>query len=540
MPDLPRRPVLLAVLLAGLLALGTGTILLIPVMPVDRPGTSACAAAPSAECLADLAVAAGLADRSPPAYIRELAVLPMMGRFDPAQALLDHMRAAQEAGGSKAPDYDNLASHRIAALVRSGLTAEQALDRLPDAHDGDLWIAGLKLLGRKPYGPIAPDLPAPDAATLAAVAGLASHLAGMASGLNPHQRSGALEYAAELRLSLGDVAGAKAAVASMPKGISGQLPLSAALTLAVGPDVALSFCPSGSECRTHALRRAAAAAPLSMAVDLLTEAFDLAANAQYPEGNRMRETVEAAVDLGLTELALSLARRLADVADVRKGTLPVFNHLYAANALLAAGGEPDEVRAALARAKAEFPSGTRDTIVGFGAVSGLIAWDGSGLRDEALRSMALIHARLGEVDQALPLIEQAGDPVYSWQQVLAADLPPATLDQLLAAASAALPPEDSAFRRAKVARDVLLSGTRDAATRDWALALAQQALAEAPMHGTPALFTCEALAEVADQTGDPALRDAALSHAARLALKMGDVQSLLHAASLWHAFAPKP
>ncbi len=122
--------------------MGTGTILLMPVMPVDRPGTSACAAAPSAECLADLAVAAGLADRSPPAYIRELAVLPMMGRFDPAQALLDHMRAAQEAGGSKAPDYDNLASHRIAALVRSGLTAEQALDRLPDAHYGDLWIAG--------------------------------------------------------------------------------------------------------------------------------------------------------------------------------------------------------------------------------------------------------------------------------------------------------------------------------------------------------------------------------------------------------------
>jgi hypothetical protein len=106
------------------------------------PATSACAAAPSADCLADLAVQAGLKDRSPPAYIRDLAVLPMMGRFDQAQALLDHMRKAQEAAGSTAPDYDGLAAHRIAAFVRGGMTAEQALAQVPTAQYGALWIAG--------------------------------------------------------------------------------------------------------------------------------------------------------------------------------------------------------------------------------------------------------------------------------------------------------------------------------------------------------------------------------------------------------------
>ena len=124
--------------------------------------------------------------------------------------------------------------------------------------------------------------------------------------------------------------------------------------------------------------------------------------------------------------------------------------------------------------------------------------------------------------------------------MLVADLPTATLDQLLAAAALSLPPEDFAFRRAALARDMLVSDTADAATRDWALALARRALAEAPMQDAPALATCEALALVADQSGDAALRAAALSHAARLALETGDVQSLLNAASLWHAFAPKP
>lgn len=531
-----RLALLIAATLAGLYALATQ----LPALRAFDASWNACKAAPSAECLADLAVQAGLADRAPPAYLREAAVLPKLGRFDQAQALADHMRKAQLASGSKAPEYDGLASHRIAAHVRGGMTAEQAVAQVPDANHGALWIAGLDLLGRNPYGLPKSETAVTEPATLAAVTGLADSLVAMDAGLNPHERSTALEYAAELRALLGDVAGAKAAVALLPKDLPDPLPLSARLTLAVGPDVALSVCPPNTACRPYAMRFAAAAAPPEQARALLTEAFDLAANTHYPEGFRLRDVVQDAVDLGQADLALTLARRLADVAATRPGIFPVINHLDAAHALLAAGADPAEVRAALARAKAELPGGAADTIVGLDVVSGPIAWDGSGLGAEALRSMALIHAYLGEVDQALPLIEQAGDPVYSWQEVLVADLPTATLDQLLAAASAALPPEDFAFRRAALARDVLLSGAPGAATRAWALALAQQALAAAPMQGAPALFTCEALAVVADKTGDPALRDAALSHAARLALETGDLQSLLHAASLWHAFAPKP
>jgi hypothetical protein len=530
-----RLALLIAATLAGLYALATQ----LPALRAFDARWNACKAAPSAECLADLAVQVGLADRAPPAYLREAAVLPKLGRFDQAQALADHMRKAQVASGSKAPEYDGLASHRIAAHVRGGMTAEQAVAQVPDANHGALWIAGLDLLGRNPYGLPKSETAAPESAILAAVAGLADSLVAMDAGLNPHERSTALEYAAELRALLGDVDGAKAAVALLPKDIPDPLPLSATLTLVVGPDVALSLCPPQAQCREYALRFAAAAAPPDRAKALLTEAFDLGANAHYPDADQMRDTVETALDLGLAELALSLARRLDQVTVTRKGIFPVFDHLDAAHALQAAGADPAEVRAALARAKAELPGGATDTIVGFGVVSGPIAWDGSGLGAEALRSMALIHTRLGEVDQALPLIEQAGDPVYSWQDVLVADLPTATLDQLLAAASAVLPSEDFAFRRAALARDVLLSDAPDAATRDWAVALARSSLAEAPMQGAPALFTCEALAEVADQTADPALRDAALSHAARLALETGDLQSLLHAASLWHAFAPK-
>lgn len=535
-PRILRLPLLILTALAGLYALATQ----LPSLRAFDARWTACKAAPSAECLADLAVEAGLADRSPPAYLRDAAVLPKLGRFDQAQALADHMRKAQLASGSKAPEYDGLASHRIAAHVRGGMTAEQAVAQVPDAHYGALWIAGLDLLGRNPYGLPKSETAVTEPATLAAVAGLADALVTMDAGLNPQERSSALEYAAELRALLGDDDGAKAAVALLPKDLPDPLPLTAMLTLAVGPDVALSVCPSDTACRPYALRFAAAAALPEQAKALLTEAFDLAANAHYPEGFRLRDVVQDAVDLGQADLALTLARRLADVASSRPGIFPVFNHLDAAHALQAAGADPAEVRAALARAKAELPGGAVDTIVGVGVVSGLIAWNGSGLGAEALRSMALIHARLGEVDQALSLIEQAGDPVYAWQEVLVADLPTATLDQFLAAAALSLPPEDFAFRRSALARDMLVSDAADAATRDWALALAQQALAQAPMQGAPALFTCKAVAVVADQTGDPALRDAALSHAARLALEMGDVQSLLHAASLWHAFAPKP
>lgn len=536
MPRILRLPLLILTALAGLYALATQ----LPSLRAFDARWTACTAAPSAECLADLAVEAGLADRSPPAYLRDAAVLPKLGRLDQAQALADHTRKAQLASGSKAPEYDGLASHRIAALVQGGMTAEQAFAQVPDAHYGTLWIAGLDLLSRNPYGLPKSETAVTEPATLAAVAGLADTLVAMDAGLNPHERSTALEYAAELRALLGDVDGAKAAVALLPKDIPYPLPLSATLTLVVGPDVALSLCPPQAQCREYTLRFAAAAASPDRAKDLLTEAFDLGANAHYPDGDQMRDVVETALDLGLAEFAVSLARRLDQVTVTRKGIFPVFNHLDAAHALQAAGADPAEVRAALARAKAELPGGAADTIVGFGLVSGPIAWDGSGLGAGALRSMALIHARLGKVDQALPLIEQAGDPVYSWQEVLVADLPTATLDQLLAAAALSLPPEDFAFRRAALARDMLVSDAPDAATRDWALALAQQALAQAPMQGAPALATCEALALVADQSGDAALRAAALSHAARLSLETGDVQSLLHATSLWHAFAPKP
>ena len=503
------------------------------------PATSACAAAPSADCLADLAVQAGLKDRSPPAYIRDRAVLPMMGRFDQAQALLDHMRKAQEAAGSTAPDYDGLAAHRIAAFVRGGLSPQEALAQVPTAQYGALWIAGLDLLGRKPYGPNAPPQPDPDATTLAAVAGLADALFGMESGLNPHERTSALEYAAELRVLLGDVAGAKAAVALIPRDIPDPLPLSQTLTKALGPDVALSLCPPQGACRPYALRFAAAAAPPEQARALLGQAFDLAAGALYPDGHAMLEAVETALTIGQPDLALVLARRMGPVFAERPGIFPVFPHLYTAQALLAAGAPLDEVRAGLARARAEAPGGSPDTVVGVGVVSGLITWSGSGLGAEALHALALLHARMGEVDQTIALLDGIAQPDFAWQEVLAADLPSATLDRLLAAAAQGLSAEEFARRRALLARNVYLSEAATPETRAWALALARAALAEAPMQGDPALFTCEALAQLTARAGDAVMLRTALDHAARLALDAGDMPSLLHAASLWHAFGPR-
>jgi hypothetical protein len=127
-------------------------------------------------------------------------------------------------------------------------------------------------------------------------------------------------------------------------------------------------------------------------------------------------------------------------------------------------------------------------------------------------------------------------PDFAWQEVLAADLPPATLDRLLAAAAPDLSAEEFALRRAVLARNVHLSDTATPETRAWALRLARTALAEAPMQGDPALYTCEALAQLADRVGDTTMLKAALDHAARIALDHGDTQSLLLAARLWHAY----
>ena len=520
------RPLALSVVLAALMG---GLALWVP----PAPAPSACAASPSAACLADLAVQAGLADTSPPRHWRDLEVLPMMGRFDQAQALIDHQRAGQ----GPAP-YDPLASHRIAAHLRAGLSPQEALSQVPTAQYGALWIAGLELMGRKPYGPIAPQRPDPDAATLAAVAGLADALVGMETGLNPHERSSALKYAAELRVLLGDVAGARAAVALMPRDIPDPLPLGATLTLAIGPEAALIHCPPQNACRPYALRFAAAAAPPDQAQALLTEAFDLAADARYPDGRDMMQAVETALTIGQPDLALTLACRMGPVFAERPGIFPVFPHLYTAQALLAAGAPLDEVRASLARARAEAPGGNPDTVVGVGVVSGLITWSGSGLGAEALHTLALIHARMGEVDQTVALLDGIAQPDFAWQEVLAADLPPATLDRLLVAAAQGLSAEEFARRRALLARNVHLSDTATPETRAWALAMAHAALAEAPMQGEPSLHTCEALAQLADRAGDAAMLKAALDHAARIALDQGDTQSLLLAARLWHAYGP--
>jgi hypothetical protein len=516
--------------------LGAGLLM----FPAESPASAACAKAPSAACLADLAVEAGLADHSPPPYIRDLKVLPMMGRFDQAQTLLDHLRAAQEPRPTPAQRWDHLTSHRIAAGIRNGMTVADAIATVPDAISGYLYIAALDLLGRNPYGPIAPPMPAPDAVTLKAVAGLADVLVGMETGLNPYQRSSALSDAAELRVLLGDVAGAKDAIALMPTDLPDPQALGATLTLAVGPDIALAFCPPQEQCRPYALRYAAAAAPPEQAKALLTEAFDLAANAPYVDSDAMSDVVDAAVDQGRMDLALGFARRMVDVAANRKGVFPAFPHIHAAHALLAAGAPPEEVRASLARAETEFPDGAPDTIVGVGIVSGPIAWAGGGLKAEARRNMALIRAQLGDLDHVFALMQNIEDPYFAWGEVLVPDLPVATLRQLLDAAKAAMTAQEFARLKAHLAQNIFLSDTTDAATRDWALALARTALAEAPLRGESALYTCEALARVGNLSGDATLLDAALSNAARIALEQGDAQSLLLAASLWHAYGRRP
>jgi hypothetical protein len=487
------------------------------------PDALACAAAPSATCLAQYAVT--LAQRGEAlGYFRDASILPRLGLWDEAQAL-----AAQQTAIAARSTRFAIASARIAADLRAGRTAAEAVAAVPDATSGNLHIAALDLLGRDPYGTSAPQHAD---AHLHAVAALADLLEPSAGGRS--MTTDAVK-AAELRALLGDAEGARRAFARRPTGVD-VIAVSDDLARLLGPDTLLTLCAPDDGCRGRWLRKAAGAAPPDQARTLLSRAFDLGAQAPvFPDFGAMADTVEAALRIGHPKLALILATRMATLAQTRRGAFPAFPHIQSAQALIDAGAPADLVRASMDRALAEFPARS-STVVGFGLVAGPIAW-GGGLGDQATGDLARLAARLGDADRAAGLARRIDPPKRGWQATLGAGIPVPVLERLLSMAEADLDRAAFDLLRARLAQDILIFvPADDTAPRRWAADLARQTASQTSHAGPgPVLFSIwSTLARAGAGANDAALRAAALDQVARVALAEGDVADLLTAAALWH------
>ena len=238
-----------------------------------------------------------------------------------------------------------------------------------------------------------------------------------------------------------------------------------------------------------------------------------------------------AVDRGDPDYALTLARRIEQMAETQTDAFPAFSHSAAARALFVAGAEPGDVRASLDLAEAAFP-GAGEQVIGVGLVSGPILWGGSGIGAQARREIANLRAKLGDTDAAIRLMDGIDQPDFAWRDIVTPDLSVDTIDALLQAASAVLNAEDDAFVRACLARDIV-SMDPSQPQRDWAAATAQS-LGAADLRGSRAgpIYSC--VADAAKSLDNRSLYKTAVEQMGRAALDSGDFVALLGAGIAWH------
>ncbi len=499
--------------------------------PLD-PRFAACHEEPTSDCLLDLGTALALqgerhgADRELPDYLADA------GRFADAEAIFplwarsmgwDEADVAEEAG--------RIAPHLLARDLRAGLDLDAALAGVPDADGGDLWLAGLDLLGRDPFGVrrLAPDGP-PTAADKAVVAALARRILEWVREDSPRARPFHLAYAAELHAELGDAEGARAALGEMRARGETATTVSEELIRVAGWDAVREVLDlSGAGGTVHLTRAALASDDPTQAASLLEEAFNLAAGRMHwPDFDRLREVVEAASALALPE-ARPLADRLVGLADATESPFRVFHQIDAAGALLAAGAGRSEVLGRLDLAEALFPPDP-DEVVGISFNIGPVRWKGSGLADDARSQIADIAVAVGDLERAARMLRGMEEPVQGWMGLAFEDLPLSVRDALLATARATLPEDEARYVAGQFARRAVWSDQGEAEIA-WALALARTLVDEA-VEGSHGDTVPVAVAVVAHRAGDGDLETAALLSLARRALANRDAGDLVSAGHL--------
>ncbi|MGB3278442.1 MAG: hypothetical protein WBA92_04530, partial [Pseudorhodobacter sp.] len=496
----------------------------------------------SSRCLTDLGVEIALDARSLPPYMREVGMLAQMGRIEDALALELRVVNEKERPPANAEEAANrrLASHRITAAIRAGENLETSIDGTPAVDPGVLWISALDLLGRDPYGvSIGPRI-TPDERVLDVVSDMAERIAGIAEQEPDHPRTSHLMYAAELQAALGNRTSAIQLLEVLPQTENPLRSPTEDLMRLVGPQNVLRLYHEAGGSRPNALLTAASAeTDMGRAAKYLERAFsEFSSEKPWPDFDWMERTVERAANLGLEELALQLARELADQAKTAQSGFPVFPHIKAARALMVAGAGEHEVQESLALAQSLFPRNGRE-IVGLGVVSGAIAWVSSGLDAEARREIANLRARLGEIDAAIQIMDGIDDPVFAWNDMLTPDISVEYLSDLFDAARGVLSREEHAYIRAQHAQELLFFG-RTENQRLWARATATDLLHAEQFDGDRSVIVYSSLARVGAQLEDQDIQQSALERLAEAALMSRDFSDLIAAGFQWYQSDYKP
>ncbi len=524
-----RLSLLVSVAAAGLLAV----LLLHPDVRAREARFKSCAENLSADCLADLAVETGLAGAPPSSASDGIRILQLLGKDASALALvqrsLDLGNTPDIPGLGGAEAY--LAPVRIARAMDQGMTPAEAYSKTPGARYLHL-TAALRLLREPPFAtgrhtdPLSP-------LQRDQIAQTAAFLETLAETLQPGWKKNALEMAMELHLKLDDPASVQRLFDRIDWGDDWNGVLSEATIAVVSVDHALSKCRNKPACQVNLYRRAALVEKSPVEAErMLRVAFKQYRDREpWPDFDEMEEVIGLALQRGDHPLALTVALELDQLAQTRTGVFPSFPHIAAARALLASGGNLQDVGAALDRAEAEMP-GSGAEAIGLGHM-GPITW-GGGIGSQARWELAALRARLGDVDRAIRLLEVIDDPAYAWGEVLEQDLPPNVQDLLLAAASAALDNGELLRLRARMAGP-LATDSASPAQKTRATAVARDVVAKVDLDEESTVRVCHALTFI-DGASNPDLRRQVLECAGHAALRSRDSGLLLLAAAMWLDF----
>lgn len=526
-----KRLVILSLFLVGGLWAVAGVVPWNLPHGVTRVDVKACRETPDADCVLDIGTALLLDQRELDVRDRWLAPLAMTGRIEAAEAVIAHhaerRRTPPDAAAAEA--RTKTLRFRLTRDLRSGVDLEEALAKVPDADGGDLWIVGLELLHKNPYGLAylgPPKTPTESERDL--VAALATRILAWNRAEPQRARDYQLEYAAELRASLDDRDGTIEALGAMSGRNQRWLALSKEVFRAAGPGTVLALVDPSDRISAVMLQRAGEAEEdPALAAQYFTRAFDLyAGDTRWSNFDMMLRVVKATADRGLLYDARVLADRMVERADERnEDPFGVFYRLYAAQALRDAGAAPDAVSKQIAIALSQFSSDGSE-IVGVGLVSGLMRWEASGLANEARASIAGLNAEIGDIETAVAFLEQVTDPLTAWTKLTDRDLPVATLETLREASSQKLSTQASAYVAARLAHMAVVY-RRGADHEAWALRVARDLGNDPQAMKARDGAVAEAVARIAFDQGDEVLGRAALEALARIALDRRDGVQLI-------------
>jgi len=528
-----RRPVFLILLVSVTLA--AMMVVLAEETDPYADEVTACRINVTSDCLIGTGVLLMSQYRSQRTDTRPGSQLSSLYRFEQAQALYHQFAldngATEEAASVTA--FRATSTHQLLSALDEGLDLDEALVRVPYAYAGNLWLAGLELLGDDPYGlrPFHSGEP-PSSHSSSLVAAMASRIVLWVETGPPKSAAWELQFATELRARLGDQAGVLEVLQLMESNAQSKR-LSEHVFKVAGVDTVLAMLQRSEGSYPHSLLAAAGAAvSKERAEALLSEAFDIFASRKiWPEFGLMERVVRRSADLGYLTHAQSLAERMAALADTTEYPFEVFAHIHTGKSLYFAGAEPIDVKARLDVAESLFPADP-SKVVAVGLIGGPMRWENSGLARDARWQIASVAAYIGDLDRAKRMLDGLDEPVTAWLGFVTENLPVPSLSQLMVFAQEQLQPHEYAYVAGQFARSAATSD-RSAQHHLWALELTREVASNGQTRGERSTQIHTALAHVSCDLGDEALCGQLLASMADDAFDRRDGASLVHVGYLF-------